>query len=141
MARLEKAGGLLPLRSPTKKINLSMIIRKELLGKIYRAGVWIMGAWLLIAAGIFFIYPAFRAYKMFVDIEYSTRVDSIEFRPAHHGHPHLKINSGWYLLTIDEMKVIPYLQVGDSIVKEKGATAIKVFRKDGNGKLIVKEFD
>lgn len=138
MARLEQAGDLLDLTLHTKKISM---VTKNLIGKIYRVGIWIMGVWLLIAAGTFFIYPAFRAYNLFVDREYRSKVDSIEFRPAHHGHPHVKINSGWYLLTIDEMKIIPYLHAGDSIVKEKGSTAIKVFRRNESGKLILKEFD
>jgi hypothetical protein len=114
---------------------------KNLIKKIFRIALWIIGAWLIIGSIVFIGYPSYKAYNLFVDREYKSKVDSIEFRPGHRGSPHLKLNSGWYLLTIDEMKIIRYLQAGDSIVKEKGSTAIRVFRKNENGQLKMKEFD
>ncbi len=117
------------------------IIKNHFLAKIFRFGYWIVGIWLIIGTCIFIIYPAFIADDAFVDLEYRSRVYEIEYRPGHRGHPHVKFNFGWYLLTIDEMEIVPYMQVGDSIVKEKGSRKIKVYRKDKNGTYFLKEFD
>jgi hypothetical protein len=73
---------------------------------------------------------------------YSYRVQDIEFRPGHRGVPHFKMDTGWYLLRSSvELQIVPYVQVGDSIVKQGGSTAIKVIRRAEDGSLITKEFN
>lgn len=117
------------------------LIKNPVINRVFRIASWIVGAWLILGTIIFIIYPAWRADNAFIDLEYRSKIYDIEYRTGHRGHPHLKLNSGWYLLTIDEMQIAPYIHKGDSIIKEKGSRTIKIFSNDENGNLISKEFD
>jgi hypothetical protein len=106
--------------------------------KLFRIVPLILGAWLVIGTIIFIAYPAWLADKDFIDLKYRSVIHQIEYRPGHRGAPHIKFDSAWYLLTIDEMYIVPYIQVGDSIVKEKGVREVKVYRRGIDGRFTLK---
>jgi|SRR5687767_5916016 hypothetical protein len=82
----------------------------------------------VLVAIFFFVIPARKADRYFVDSEYSGVINAIEYRPGYRNSPHILLDSTWKLLTLDEHKVEQHLQVGDSVVKEKGRT-ITIYKK------------
>lgn len=118
-----------------------MQIKFKKLKRIYKILLILMCAWLVIGFVIFIEYPAYLADRIYLRSSYNYTIEEIKFEEGHRGFPYIKVDSNWYLLKVDEMKIVPYILVGDSIVKESGDRTIKVFRKDGNGRLILKEFD
>lgn len=116
------------------------VVRKRF-KKVYKVVFYILVGWLFIGSFVFIFYPWFLADKLFLNSSYNVKIKAIEFREGHRGFPHIKLDTGWYLLNVDEIKIIPYAQTGDSIVKKSGSSVIKVYRKDLNGKLVIKEFE
>lgn len=103
---------------------------------------YIIAAWIIVGTIVFIIYPTITTHRDYVNSSFNYKINEIEFRPGHRGTPYLKLDTGWYLLrSIEEMKMVPYIQAGDSVVKKKGSTTIKVFRKDSEGHLTMREFD
>lgn len=86
-------------------------------------------------------YPWYIAEKNFLDSRYSYRIDEIRFEEGHRGVPSIRIDSVWHLLKASELKVVPYIKVGDSLVKHSGTKEIIVFRRDNANKLVVRTFD
>jgi hypothetical protein len=123
-------------------MHVKMRINVDKLKKIHRTAWLAGGAWLIIGAIVFIGYPWYQAIKSFQDFSYNYKIKEIEFRPGHRGVPHLKVDSVWYFpRSNEELQLIHYIHVGDSMVKEKGSLKIKVYRDNGDGGLTVKEFD
>lgn len=53
------------------------------------------------------------------------------FKIYNRGHPYVLMNNEWRLLTIDEMKGVPILQIGDSMVKTSESTVLEKKRLGG----------
>jgi hypothetical protein len=101
-----------------------------------------LGAVLIIGSSVFFFYPAYQSHVAFVNSQYGFKVEAIEFRPGHHGVPHIKVDTGWYLLrTTEELNIVPYLKVSDSLVKVKGTAGLIIYRRDKTGRLTPETYD
>jgi len=90
---------------------------------------------------IFIVIPWFKADKYFVDLSYHDKIKEIEIREGHRGAAHILVDSVWRLLLVDELEMQPYLQPGDSIVKETGERKITVYRRTNDNELLKKEFE
>lgn len=108
-----------------------MFIEKFFNSRIRKVMLWVVGSWLILGAIILVGIPAWRTDQAFNDLSYGARVDSIKFTSGHRGHPYVLMNNEWRLLTIDEMKVVPILQIGDSLVKVPDSKTLRVYRKKG----------
>lgn len=134
LERLVQDGHHLRQKLLTKEISMKKIIIQ------YKQFIFIIIIiWMFLGSVIFIFYPGYLASEAFDNLEYKSKVYDIEYRPAHRGHPYVKFDEGWRLLTIEEMKIVPYVQIGDSIVKERGSRDVKVIRneKDGNVNVVV----
>jgi len=95
----------------------------------------------LVGSLIFIFIPWIKSHSSYVDSGFSYKIQEIEFRPGNHGVPFVKVDTGWYLLRHnEELQMVPYMHVGDSVVKLPGEDKIRVFRRTADG-LTVKEFD
>ncbi len=112
-----------------------MLIEKFVSKNVLKFGYMIIAVWLILGAFIFGVWPTIVGYREFKNTEYHSRIDSIEFREGHHGAPHLKLETGWYLLGAEELKIINDLRVNDSLVKIKGSMTISIYRKQADGTL------
>lgn len=122
------------------KVNLLMFT-KAFLKDVFKVATWLIGAWLIIGSIIFIGYPWYQAHRAYIRSTYNYKIQGIQFRPGHRGVPYVKLDTGWYLLRSNaELQIVPYIQVGDSVVKEKGSATIRVFRKN-QGDWEVKVFD
>lgn len=109
--------------------------------KLVKVAIWIGASWLILVTSIFIVYPWIKADGLYLNSRYSGKISKIEYRPGHRGSPYLKIGNEWHLINAEELKIIPYLQEGDSVVKEIGSRKIVVYRSDGNRGQIRSEFD
>lgn len=109
--------------------------------KLIKIAILIGASWLILVTLIFIVYPWIKADVLYLNSKYSAKVYKIEYRPGHRGYPYLKLGNEWRLIYTEELKIIPYLQEGDSIVKEIGSKKIVVYRNDGNQGQIRSEFD
>jgi hypothetical protein len=74
--------------------------------------------------------------------DYFGIIEGINPNPYFAGFPQLKLLNGDLIqLGIREESIFPFIQIGDSIVKNSGSTIVSVFRKDENGNWVEKEFD
>lgn len=78
-------------------------------------------------------YSFLYGYKQFVDREYTGVITNIRKLEFSRGLPDIKINDEWIPLSVDDSKVMNYMQIGDSIVKKSGYKEIIVYRRDING--------
>jgi len=117
-----------------------MLVEKSLSQKVFKKLYLVVAIWIILAVIFIGVFPSIRATNSFREIEYRSRIDSIKFQSGHRGHPHVKLSGRWRLLEMEEMKIVNYIKVKDSLVKEKGTFAIKVFRNEA-GVTLVKEFD
>jgi len=126
----------------TSTVKMAMNkITKTLLKKITKVASWTIGVWLILGTIIFIGYPWYQVHQAYINSDFHYKIEAIEFRTGNRGVPHVKMDTGWYLFrTNNELRIIPYVQVGDSVVKEKESSIIKVYRKV-NGNFVVKEFD
>jgi len=99
--------------------------------RVRRIMLWTVASWLILGGVVLVGIPAWKADQAFNELSYGARVDSIEFVSGHRGHPYVLMNKEWRLFTIDEMKVVPILQVGDSLVKIPGSKTLRIYRKKG----------
>ena len=109
-----------------------MLIEKYFSPRVRKIMLWIVASWFILGSIIFVGIPAWRADQAFNELSYGARVDSIRFDPGHRGHPYVLMNNEWRLFTIDEMKAVDILQVGDSLVKARGSKALHIYRKNGS---------
>lgn len=130
-----QAGGLFGDRNLPR-----MFIERLIPTKFLKLGYKLIAAWLIVGALIFGAIPIIVGDMRFRSTVLHSRIDSIEFKPGHHGSPNLKLSAGWYLLSGEELKISAYIQVGDSIAKEKGSTTVVVFRRSAHGTWIRKDF-
>ena len=122
-------------------MNLLMFT-KSFLKKSFKVAIWLIGAWLIIGSIIFIGYPWYQAHRVYIGSNYNYKIQGIQFRPGHRGVSYIKLDTGWYLLRSNaELQIVPYIQVGDSVVKERGSTTIRDFRKNPEGDWEVKVFD
>jgi hypothetical protein len=106
-----------------------VFVEKTFSSRVRRIMLLVVLAW-LVGGGIVFVgIPAWKADQAFSELSYGARVDSIVFNPGHRGHPSVLIKNEWRFFTIDEMKVVPILQVGDSLVKIPDSRILRVYRK------------
>lgn len=117
-----------------------MIIEEFIPRKWLNRGYVIIAGWMIVGTVAFGLWPWLRQNDTFRDVEYHSRIDSIEYRPGHHGSPHVKLIDGWYLLSAEELKISGHILVGDSIIKEQGSATITVFRRSSSGALESKKF-
>lgn len=75
-------------------------------------------AWLAIGGFFLIIIPWIKGNDAFSNLEYSGLINEIEYRTKSLGMPYVKIDTTWHSFEIHEMKVAPYIQIGDSIVKK-----------------------
>lgn len=106
-----------------------MLIEKLFTSRVRKVMLWIIVSWFVIGGIILVAIPAWKASQTFNDLSYAARVDSIKFTSGHRGHPYVLMDKKWRLFTIEEMKVVPILQVGDSLVKASGSATLHVYRK------------
>jgi hypothetical protein len=108
-----------------------MFIEKFISPKVRKVMLWIIASWFIVGSIVLVGIPAWKADRMFTELSYGARVDSIKFVSGHRGHPYVLMNNEWRLLTIEEMKVVPILQIGDSLAKTSESTTLHVYRKKG----------
>lgn len=121
--------------------DLNMLVEKFLPRNVLKIGYTIIAVWLILGSLIFGVWPTLVGYRKFKNSEYHSRIDSIEFREGHHGAPHVKLETGWYLLGAEELKITGDLRVNDSIVKIRGSMTISVYRKEADGSLTHIDFE
>lgn len=110
--------------------------------RVFKIAISVIGAWVVIGTLVFIAYPWHLAHRAYVNSHYNYPIRQIEYRDGHRGVPYLRVDTGWYLLRSNtELELIPYIKVGDSIVKEQGSTKVKVYRRAADGHVIVKEFE
>ena len=96
---------------------------------------------LIVLSLVYIFIPWIAAQSNYIKSGFNYKVEGIEFRDGHRGVPHIKVDTGWYLLRSNqELQMVPYIREGDSVVKRPGENLIRVFRKTTDG-VIVKEFD
>lgn len=108
-----------------------MFIEKLFSSRVRKVIAWVVVSWLILGGVILVGIPAWRADRAFNDLSYGAIVDSIRLASGHRGHPYVLMNNEWRLFTIDEMKVVPILQVGDCLVKIPRSKTLRVYRKKG----------
>ena len=70
---------------------------------------------------------------MFIEESYRGIITEIKYIEGRRGLPDVKIGNELHYFGYEE-KIIHYIQIGDSIVKESGTEAIKIYRKNLKGK-------
>lgn len=103
--------------------------------------LWIVASWFILGSIVMVGIPAWKAHRMFTELSYGARIDSIKFVSGHRGLPYVLMDNEWRLFTTDEMKVVPILQIGDSLVKNSGSSALHVYRKEGPTYQLFKSLD
>jgi len=92
---------------------------------------------------IFFVYHFYLSYQGkqdFIKKSYKGIITEIHYIEGKRDLPDIKINNKLISIDIDESKVKPYIQIGDSILKKSGTETIKVYRKNSKGEWYVKIF-
>jgi len=92
---------------------------------------------------LFFIYIFYSMYhgeKEYIKRKYIGIISEIRILQGNRGLPDIKIKKQWIPLDIPDSKVMKYIQVGDSIVKESGTEIIKVYRKNLKDEWDIKVF-
>lgn len=118
------------------------MITKNQINRGFKFSLLITCVTLTLGSVIFLGYPWYKAHNSFVATSYRFKIEAIDYRPGHRGVPYIKMDTGWYLFRGNsELYLIPVIQVGDSLVKEKGKERVKLFRKDGHGKWNLEEVD
>ena len=92
---------------------------------------------LLITMFVLFIIKGFEMDKQAkvksIKRSYFGKIKDIKYVEGNRGDPSVKIGNNVFVFGYLEDKVRHYVKVGDSIAKDSGSTAIRVFRKDSNG--------
>jgi len=100
--------------------------------------ILIVGAIIFIGYGIYIDY---QATEKFIKIKYSGIIEEITIQHLNRGFPNIKLNNTWHPFDLDEDKVSSIIRVGDSIVKDSGTKAIKLYRKNSKHKWEVTIFN
>ncbi len=112
-----------------------MFIERFIPKKILRLLFILGGCWLIVGVVMYGLFPSIVGRNSFIESEFQSVIDSIEYRPQHRGAPSIKLRSGWHLIRIEEMKIVNFIQVKDSIAKERGSEVIRVYRRVEKGEL------
>ncbi|MBI2968269.1 MAG: hypothetical protein HYY40_10725 [Bacteroidetes bacterium] len=80
--------------------------------------------------------------EKFIQRSYKGVIQDISYIEGHKNFPDIYFNNQRYplLLGLNEVKITDYIQIGDSIVKDSGTAAIRVYRRDKNSVWAVKIF-
>lgn len=84
-------------------------------------------------------YLSYQAKQVFIEDSYKGIINNIEYFEGRRGLPDVKIGNEMHYFGYEE-KIIHYIQVCDSIVKESGTEEIKIYRKNLKGKWDEKTF-
>ena len=110
------------------KINLNLniedIIRIILVGLV------------LISSIIYVYFNIIKSKNSFLAYAFNGKIT--EIIEGGRGFPNFKINNKWYYIGITGSHVTNHIQVGDSLIKEKGSTTIKLYRQNKKGEWNVK---
>ena len=82
---------------------------------------------------LYIVYWYLYGYNQFVEREYMGVITNIRKLEFSRGLPDIKINDEWIQLSVDDSKVMNYMQIGDSIAKKSGYKEIIVYRRDMTG--------
>ncbi len=97
--------------------------------------VWLV---ILTISTIYVYYNRSGGYQEFINLKFNGIVKEIIYYKGNRGMPDFKVSTEWYYLGLDGEEVTKNFKVGDSIIKEKGSTTIKLYRKNKKGEWNVK---
>lgn len=88
----------------------------------------VLGLWLLVGILVLGILPWLVNSSRFRKSSYTGTIDSIVYRDGNRGVPYILMNDEWRILKVEELKALPFLKAGDSIVKKSGVSSLQIYR-------------
>lgn len=85
-----------------------------------------------LAVAIFLVSTVVEGRQTLIEQEFKGIVDEIDFKRPNHGFPDVLINGSRQPMWEDKMTIEGYLQIGDSLVKERGEYHTRIYRRSNN---------